>query len=256
MREVIITDIHGCYDELRCLLREIDFGPSDKIIGASDCVDKGPASAQVVKFLRKIQADGQLAHVKGNHEVKFLKFVNRYRKNPEAALEHKNSRDMLQTLAQLDESDIDWLANATLWHPVSQFHGIVIHAGLEPGLKSLPQIGKIKDSDLGHFSQMIYCRYLKEGKMVRLGAEDADCHFWADQYDGRFGHVFYGHQPWLQPVPRLTINTSGLDLGCVMGGRLAAAVVEGGKVHYASVPGYDYVAVKRQKDDDENLPFC
>jgi serine/threonine protein phosphatase 1 len=256
MREIVITDIHGCYDELRALLSEVDFGPGDLIIGASDCVDKGPASAQVVKYLRQLADAGQLVHIKGNHEVKFLKFVARYRKDPESAMEHKSSREMLRTLSSLGDADLDWLSEAKLWHPVSGYPGIVMHAGVEPGLRSLPTTGKVKDSELGHFSQMIYCRYVRAGKMVRLGDEDDSCSFWADQYDGRFGHVFYGHQPWMQPVPRLTSNTSGLDLGCVMGGRLAAAVIEGGKVHYASVPGADYVSARRQKENNEDLPIC
>jgi hypothetical protein len=47
--------------------------------------------------------------------------------------------------------------------------------------------------------------------------------------------------------PRLTSNTSGLDLGCVVGGRLAAAVLESGKVHYASVPGAQYAALYKKE---------
>lgn len=254
MREIVITDIHGCYDELRALLKEIDFSNSDKIIGASDCVDKGPESAAVVKYLRSLAKDGRLVHVKGNHELKFLKFASRYRKDPAVAMEHKNSKEMLKTLNQLDDSDLEWLSEATLWHPTSEYPGIVIHAGIEPGLRHLPPMGKIKDKDIGHYSQMIYCRYIKDGRMIRIGSEEEKHQFWADQYDGRFGHIFYGHQPWIQPVPRLTQNTSGLDLGCVMGGRLAAAVIEGGKVYYASVPGHDYVEYRRKKDQDEDVP--
>lgn len=256
MREIVITDIHGCYDELRALLREVDFGPGDIIVGASDCVDKGPESASVVKYLRSLSDAGQLAHVKGNHEIKFLKFAAKYSKNPQIAMESKGSKEMLRTLLALTEDDLKWLSEASLWRPLAGYRGIVIHAGLEAGMRSLPPIGKVNDRELGHYSQMVYCRYTKNGRMVRLGDEDDDCIFWADQYDGRFGHIFYGHQPWMQPLPRLTVNTSGLDLGCVMGGRLAAAVVEGGKVFYASVPGADYVAARRQKEKDEDLPIC
>jgi hypothetical protein len=250
MREIVLTDIHGCYDELRALLKEVDFGPGDVIVGASDCVDKGPESAQVVKFLRSMDAAGQLVHVKGNHEVKFARFAHRYKKDPAKAMEHRHSELMLKTLRDLDDSDIEWLSKAALWAQLNQFPGIVIHAGIEPGFRSLPQVGPVADSDIGNASQLIYCRYIKNGKMVRLGQEDDSCDFWADSYDGRWGHIFYGHQPWSSPDPRLTVNTSGLDLGCVIGGRLAAAVLEGGKVCYASVPGALYSKPYHKKDPE------
>jgi serine/threonine protein phosphatase 1 len=247
MREIILTDIHGCYDELRNLLKEVDFGRGDVIVGASDAVDKGPESAQVVRFLRQLDCNGQLVRVKGNHEVKFVKFANRYKRDPQRASEHKYAANMLKTLSALDDSDIEWLSQAALWAPLSQFNGIVVHAGFEPGMRHLPPVGNMADSDIESASALIYCRYIKNGKMVRLGSEDDSCQFWADLYDGRWGHVFYGHQPWLMDEPRLTSNTSGLDLGCVVGGRLAAAVLESGKVHYASVPGAQYAALYKKE---------
>lgn len=242
MRQIVLTDIHGCYSELQALLKEISFGPGDTIVGASDAVDKGPDSARVVKFLRQLEDNGQLIRIKGNHEVKLVRFAKQYKKDPQSALRHKHAGNMLRTLENLSDSDVEWLESAALWAPISEFNGIVVHAGFEPGMQQLPPYRKICDSEIGHDSPLIYCRYIKDGKMVRLGAEDDTCQFWADAYDGRWGHVFYGHQPWQLDSPRLTDNTSGLDLGCVIGGRLAAAVIEGGKVHYASVPGAPYAA--------------
>lgn len=246
MREIILTDIHGCYEELRSLLKEVDFGRGDIVVGASDAVDKGPDSARVVRFLRQLESEGQLVRVKGNHEVKFAKFARKYKKDPQRALEHKYAAHMLNTLRALDDSDVEWLSRAALWAPLNNFNGIVVHAGFEPGMRQLPPAGATADSDLESARALIYCRYIKNGQMVRLGGEDDTCQFWADLYDGRWGHVFYGHQSWLQEEPRLTSNTSGLDLGCVIGGRLAAAVLEGGKVHYASVPGAHYAATYKK----------
>ena len=250
MREIVLTDIHGCYDELKALLKEVAFGPGDVIVGASDSIDKGPESARVVKFLRQLDAGGQLTHVKGNHEVKFVRFAHKYKKDPVRAMEHRHGEQMLKALRDLDDSDIEWLSKATLWAKLNQFPGIVLHAGIEPGMKLLPQTGPVNDADIGNASQLIYCRYIKNGKMVRLGQEDDSCDFWADAYDGRWGHIFYGHQPWDMTEPRLTPNTSGLDLGCVIGGRLAAAVLEGGKVHYASVPGAQYSKPYHKKESE------
>lgn len=77
-----------------------------------------------------------------------------------------------------------------------------------------------------------------KGSFVTLGDETPDDPFWADVYDGRFGHIFFGHNPYptaSEPMP--FPHATGLDLGCVFGNRLAAAVLEVGKpTTYVTVP--------------------
>ena len=81
---------------------------------------------------------------------------------------------------------------------------------------------------------------LKAGKMITLGKEHESHPYWAHIYDGRLGHIFFGHNAWKDdPSPREFSHATGLDLGCVFGGRLAAAVVtpdsKGGSVEYKTV---------------------
>lgn len=250
MREIVLTDIHGCYEELMRLLESIRFGGDDLLVGASDCLDKGPYSAKVIKFLRQASESGYCKHIRGNHEIKFLKFIKKFYKNEQQAMQLKHSRQMLETLEKLDSKDIEWLESSAFYAKLSQIKGIVIHAGLEPDTKIDPDIGYHYLLDAGKLRPLFYCRYLKNHKMARLGQEDADCCFWTEEYDGRYGHVFYGHQPWEADSPRLTENTTGLDLGCVTGGRLAAAIIEEGKVEFASVPGAQYAASYGKKAED------
>ena len=77
------------------------------------------------------------------------------------------------------------------------------------------------------------------GEFISLGKETEEDPFWTELYDGRFGHVYYGHQPWLGTTrPRATTWTSGMDLGAVFGGRLAAAILprdEGDIIEYHTV---------------------
>ena len=55
-------------------------------------------------------------------------------------------------------------------------------------------------------------------------------------YDGRFGHVFFGHNPYPdEPKPVRFAHATGIDLGAVFGGRLAAAVLSGGEPEFVSV---------------------
>jgi hypothetical protein len=76
-----------------------------------------------------------------------------------------------------------------------------------------------------------------QGSFVALGEEQEGDPFWAEGYDGRFGHVYFGHNPYDRfEVPVEFPQATGLDLGCVFGGRLAAAVLETGKpVSYVTV---------------------
>jgi len=77
-----------------------------------------------------------------------------------------------------------------------------------------------------------------KGSFVTLGEEQPEDPFWAEVYDGRFGHVFFGHNPFPGEVePKQFPFATGLDLGCVFGGRLAAAVLEQDRpVRFVSVP--------------------
>ena len=65
-----------------------------------------------------------------------------------------------------------------------------------------------------------------KGSFVQLGAETPADPFWAEIYDGRFGQIYFGHNPFLEPSPKRFPHATGLDLGCVFGGHLAAAVLE------------------------------
>ena len=70
---------------------------------------------------------------------------------------------------------------------------------------------------------------LPAGEFVSLGKEEEGDKFWAETYDGRYGHIYFGHQPFLRKNPIQFPNATALDLGCVHGNRLAAAVLTEGE---------------------------
>jgi hypothetical protein len=85
--------------------------------------------------------------------------------------------------------------------------------------------------------QTVHVAHEHRGGYLPAGSETEDDPFWTELYDGRFGTVYYGHQPWRKTSrPRVEGHTVGMDLGCVFGNRLAAAVLEPGKpVRYRTV---------------------
>jgi diadenosine tetraphosphatase ApaH/serine/threonine PP2A family protein phosphatase len=74
-----------------------------------------------------------------------------------------------------------------------------------------------------HQKNVLRVRYVSpEGRMVPLGEENLDQgdKWWADLYDGRFGTVIYGHQPYDEVA--FSKHAIGIDTGCVFGGKLTA----------------------------------
>jgi serine/threonine protein phosphatase 1 len=64
-RDFVCGDIHGCFDELDAALARLRFNPAaDRLISVGDLVDRGPRSADALKYLRQ----PWLYAVMGNHE--------------------------------------------------------------------------------------------------------------------------------------------------------------------------------------------
>ena len=57
--------------------------------------------------------------------------------------------------------------------------------------------------------------------------------FWTDLYNGEYGTVFYGHEPY-EDI-KSTRHTHGIDTGVVYGGKLTAAVVQNGEIQFSNV---------------------
>ena len=72
MRTIVISDIHGCYKELRALLKKIQYSPKkDDLVINGDLMDRGKDSYKVWDYLinLKKQNDESCALLWGNHEL-------------------------------------------------------------------------------------------------------------------------------------------------------------------------------------------
>ena len=71
MSTYVIGDVHGCFDELKKLLKKISFNPSkDSIIFTGDLVNRGNQSLEVLEFCMK---EKSIETVLGNHDVFLIK---------------------------------------------------------------------------------------------------------------------------------------------------------------------------------------
>lgn len=234
----VIGDVHGCIRELEALVTAVRPGKNDSFVFLGDLVDKGPESLAVVDYVRSLIADyaGSFS-VCGNHEEKAIR-----------------KREGESWVDKASENQWKWLKSL----PLIRFQGphTFVHGGIFPAyyerFKSAREaliLGAEWHRGGGKLGDMSR-RFLRlrkvdaNGKFVGLDEEKGDQRCWSDVYDGRDGMVFYGHNP--RPAVKRSAHAIGLDTGCVVGGSLTAAVVDGvNVVDFVSVPALKKYAEKR-----------
>ncbi len=202
-RTVLIGDIHGCIDELQRLLETVAVTPSDSVVLVGDLVAKGPDSRGVVHLARTRGFQAVL----GNHDAHILKWRMQSRALA-VAKQHTHHFDVAQSLS---EDDVAWLQALPVWLrlPTEEIPTLVVHGGIVPGIALEDQDRKL----------LINMRsVLADGTPSRR----IDGTPWAALWKGP-EHVVFGHDALrgLQQYPFAT----GLDTGCVYGGRLTALVL-------------------------------
>ena len=89
-------------------------------------------------------------------------------------------------------------------------------------------------------------RYLNSvGEFTVLKQESPEDLFWAEMYDGQWGHIYFGHQPFFQPEPKRFLHATGIDTGCVFGGWLSAVEISNEGVRHIAVPANKIYAIKK-----------
>lgn len=240
-RYIVIGDVHGCTAELSMLIEKLAPTKDDHIIWAGDLVDKGPDSAGVVKIARILSEEVPTTLVEGNHENKHRRFRTHMSNDaPDLAFRIKDAEVLYKITKRLSKEDIEFLDSAVLYALIPEYEAIVVHGGIPPTLAELPpsDMAKIMSGKKKRwFLQMLMLRFVTEkGHMVSLGKETKTDSFWAEIYDGRFGLALFGHQPYSKAnSPVVFEHAIGLDLGCVFGNKLAAAVFKKDGMEFVTV---------------------
>src|ERR1700735_3751278 len=208
-RTVIIGDVHGCRRELVELLDRVAFTTGDRLVSVGDLVARGPDSLGVLDVIRRTGA----IVVRGNHEQKLVS----WKEAKMARLRGENAREVKLGAIHADLVEelrpIDWslLETSLLWLDLPE-HGVrVVHAGVQPGVP----IDRVKPSTLMRIRTVG-----ANGRPSRDGGG-----LWGARYVGP-PHIVFGHNA----APGLQLHrwATGLDTGCVYGGRLTALVLADG----------------------------
>jgi hypothetical protein len=205
-RTLIVGDVHGCAGELASLLDTLAPADGDRVLFVGDLVARGPDSRGVLRLYREVKGQAVL----GNHEARLLQ-ARRARVEG-----HKRPRlapPDYALLHQLSEADWALLAELPLWWQLPEHDACIVHAGVIPDLPLAAQ----DPWTLTHIRSL---------DPAGRASDRHDQEPWATRY--RSGpHIIFGHNSrvglQLQPL------ATGLDTGCVYGGRLSALVLAAGQ---------------------------
>jgi serine/threonine protein phosphatase 1 len=234
-RTFAIGDIHG---DLESLFKVLACFPAlseeDTVIFVGDYLDRGPQSAQVIDYIRKLhtQIPARVVALRGNHEDAWLRVIERgwpefvapipngclaalrsFTGGPVPDEEEEAKGEEMQSLLRgkfFPKDVVEWMQNLPYWY--EDEHAIYVHAGLP----STPD-GFQHPSEVKQKAALLWCR---DEKFFR-------------EYSGKL--VVFGHTATICLPPELSSYTPddpadiwagpctvGLDTGCGKGGFLTA----------------------------------
>ena len=262
----LVGDLQGCCDALDRLLAEIGFSPSrDRLVLLGDLVNRGPASLRV---LERLSALGDAATcLIGNHDLHLLAVAHGVRPA------HRS--DTLQEVLDSPRRQvwIDWLRTRRM--ALHEDGWLMVHAGVPPQwdlaltLALAAEVeAELSGPGLPGFLAVMYGNEPARWKDSLAGAErlrfavnaltrirfvDARGRLDFKTKDGAAGAP-EGLMPWFEAPGRRTEgqpiafghwSTLGLvnrpdllalDTGCVWGGALSAARIDGGHREVIQIP--------------------
>jgi hypothetical protein len=235
-RHFLVGDVHGCTAELKDLVAALAPTAADTFVFVGDLLDKGPDPSGTVGFVRRLSRAHEVVLVEGNHEEKHRRYrahVARFLDTGKANPMSDPRGELAATTGSLTPADVAFLDSAVLFHRVPEHNVLVLHGGVAPAVTELPADGTrhadLKGKRKRLLGSLLRTRHVDPatGKMVALDQIDPSVHpHWTEVYDGRFGRVVFGHEPFLDSAGLVeSRNAVGVALGCCFGNRLAALVL-------------------------------
>lgn len=198
-KQLIIGDIHGCYDELQALLDLVGPSEADEIICVGDLFDRGPKPYQVHQFFT---THPNTHAIMGNHERKHLR-----------ASQGKTAPALSQIITrwQLDEhykAVLAYIETMPLYIDLPD--ATIVHAFWEPGVPLAEQrehvLVGVKSGE-----EYLYDKYERP---------------WYELYDGD-KPLIVGHRDYTGVMKSMIYRDRvyGIDSRCVYGGALTGLLL-------------------------------
>src|ERR1051326_5584991 len=213
----IIGDVHGCFDELVELLRQLGHRVDEtaftvqpvgsrKLVFLGDLVDRGPKIPAVLRLVMNAVVGGAALCVPGNHDIKLMRKL----RGRDVQITH----GLAESLCQLEKEPADFsqrvaefIDDLVSHYVLDDAKLVVAHAGMKEAMQGRGS-GAVREFAL--FGETT-------GETDEFGLPVR--YNWAAEYRGS-ASVVYGHTP--VPEPEWLNRTINIDTGCVFGGRLTA----------------------------------
>ena len=231
-RIIVIGDVHGCSDELNELVSKLELNPEDHVLFIGDLIDKGPDSIGVIKRVEELKNNFKVTLLLGNHEEKFLRYVNHKRKNSKELSLMSNTDEFELLYSKISPSQLKMLEDSYYTYYLEEQKLLLLHAGIPGNVdvdlkRAIPYTEDAK-KHFKNINLILMTRMLDDnGKFVGLN-QPGGKNYWAETYNGKFGKVIFGHEAFIQCAPREFPSATGIDTGCVYGGWLTALIMEKG----------------------------
>jgi len=255
-----IGDIQGCYDELKHLLKKINFNQDkDRLWFTGDLVNRGPNSLETLRFIQSLGENAIV--VLGNHDLHLLATAFYHNKPGRKDTIH----DVLQ--APDRKSLLNWLRHLPLIHNDDAIGITMIHAGIHPDwsidktMALAKEVEQVLQSDkhIGFYQHMYGDKpaYWSEGLngwpryryitniLTRLrycntrgaialnakgppGSQAEGMQPWFEITNRVSCNdpIIFGHWSTLALTNRIYNNVYPLDTGCLWGGKLTALRID------------------------------
>jgi bis(5'-nucleosyl)-tetraphosphatase (symmetrical) len=263
MATYAIGDVQGCFDELQRLLQKVSFGSRDRLWLVGDLVNRGPKSADVLRFVRGLGP--RAVTVLGNHDLHLIAQFE--------GVEHARKADTLDDVLDApDGAELSaWLRQQPLVHTEGEY--AMVHAGLLPQwtIERALELGKEVQRALQASNHREFLQHMYGGKpdkwddalggwdrlrvivnaMTRMRFCDRTGRM---DVQGKGTKPAKGFQRWYEiwPKEKRTLvfghwsqlglvrepGVAGLDSGCVWGGALTALRLEDRTLYQVACPGY------------------
>ncbi len=148
-RRFAISDIHGCSQTFKALVKKIDLKKKDELYLLGDYINRGPDSSGVLDFIIYLQEKNyRIFPLMGNHEYQLLNAASK--EDPDIFFHHisfiNNSSDLLNKKRKLKRKYKNFFQKLPFYYELDYF--LLAHAGFNFKKKSV-----FKDKDA-----MIYIR--------------------------------------------------------------------------------------------------
>ena len=201
-RTLIIGDVHGCIAELDMLLDQVALASDDAVVLVGDLVHKGPDSSAVIALCMRLGARA----VMGNHDDYLVRAIEARRKD----ITWEGSESVWKLSKRIGDEHAAWLAARPLYLRLPELGAVVVHGGMVPGVP-------VEEQKREHLLSMRSVRADGTGtKKLEDGAP------WGSLWPGP-EHAYFGHDA-VRGLQRWD-HATGLDTGCVYGGRLTAMLL-------------------------------